>query len=62
LPGEEEGERLREWARKKGVEIMDTIEFICRYYMKRSELNDNFARENPEEWRETLSALFPGFV
>lgn len=62
LPEREERERLREWARDRGVEIMDMIEFICWYYMKRSELNDNFAKENPEEWRETLSKIFSDFV
>jgi len=62
LPEEEERDRLRRWARERGVEIIDTIEFVCWYYMKRSEFNDNFAEDSPEEWRETLAAIFPDFV
>lgn len=58
LPEKEERDRLNEWTRKRGVEIKDTVEFISWFYMRKAELNDNLARENPEEWRELLAKTF----
>lgn len=56
--GPELSEEAKEWARFKGIEVQDILEFVVEFDISFAEFNDELVEPHAEEWEERISEIF----